>query len=226
MKKISVIIALSVVMAIGGLLTACGGHAYSGEWYYPEELDTPLILSDDGTFVYGEIGGTWSLEDDNILLVSNSGLYGGKVLSVIDNATLVDEEGDYYYNSYETAEQIYEDEESEREKIQAEHESKIARKTNKIEKKFYGTFRGDGFSEEYCITLNKDNTFYGTVVDPYESDREAETFEGTWAVECVSDRDSGLLFFYDKNGEKIDSCVINENDGGFMYDHAHMMRVK
>lgn len=153
------------------MLCSCGESKYVGEWYNSEYFDVPSTsLTKDGTYVKenGE-GGTWSLEDNKILLVPQTSFSDAEVLTISTyngEECLIDEIGAMYFKDYDVACKVHDELEAEaaaEREAKAQAEAEAAEKAKKeayntIINNYVGTYKLGG----EALKLKTDGTYNWT----------------------------------------------------------------
>jgi len=94
------------------LSCSCGESDFVGSWYKFTEIDdSKLVLTNDNSFSVDGIGGEYSLEGKNLVLITNYGESEVWTISEYNNKrALYDEKGDIWIKGYEEALNMWEKE--------------------------------------------------------------------------------------------------------------------
>ena len=181
MKRISVsafvICCIGITILMGICLSSCGDKSspYAGEWYNASDIDGKvLILSEDWKFSCGEAAGNYSVQDNILIFETTTAGYGSDTaqISKAENGEtcFVDNDGDIWFSSYETAYNY--------------HEAETEETISSMEDAVVGNWYGDAGSKGHTLVINEDGTYeaqWGSVLgDYYEA--------GTWETYRDGDR--------------------------------------
>lgn len=149
-KKISVMTMCLFTIAI---FSSCSSNTLVGEWYNTDDLEDVLILTEDETFSTNDIGGTYTKQDEKLMLTASYGESEIMEISSIDSYDcLIEDNGDIWIKGYENA--------------AAYHDKMVEEEINTLEKQCAGKYER---TNDIYIILNADYTYEYSTIYPSKS---------------------------------------------------------
>lgn len=180
------------------VMCSCGGDTYAGTWYDSSDPDGRVLdLYEDGKFSYGDIIGSYPVEEGTVLLEPTHAMYGSETLTISTHngeRCLVDGDGDVFFVSYDlTCE--YKNEMGVAEAEQYSDELSIA--MNNFKNYLPGTWITEKWGEDSKVVIYENGTYEDYLHGEVE-------ITGTWSIQ-EDDEQSGYikLVLIDSSGKEL-----------------------
>lgn len=189
-RKVLMALFIALLMGIAGfILTGCGDAKQVGTWYDTTNPDgDTLTITEDQTFIWDDVGGTWSESDTGILLMPNDAFSDSEELTLTEydgEIALEEDDGTIWVKDYDKAYSIYEQIEAEAAEQQRQQQEEAEAAENDRKESAYkalkdslsGKFYLNGSSDSDYIEFNNGTYEYHCIYDDGE-----ETQSGTYEL--------------------------------------------